>query len=145
MLHKLQLQYLVHYKQLIIDPFTTANGSQTITVNDPLHGLANGATINISGSNSIEGINATDINGSRTITVLNEDSYTFTAGGSTNASNTAGGGAAVFIKCKSSKYKMERTNYSSIRGYPASSTFHDGRLWFGGSSVTRFCMGIKGR
>ena len=24
--------------------------------------------------------------------------------------------------------------YSSVRGYPASSTFHDGRLWFGGSS-----------
>ena len=77
-------------KKLIVDPFTTAQGSTTITVNDPLHGLANGASIVISGSNAIEGINASDINGTETIAVLDEDTYTFTAG-SSNANNTAAG------------------------------------------------------
>ena len=123
-------------KQLIIDPFTTENGTKVITVNDPLHGLANGASITISGSNSIEGISATDINGSKTISVLNEDTYTFTAGGSANANNTvAGGGAAVFLTSANQvNTRWKEQTYSSIRGFPASSTFHDGRLWFGGSS-----------
>jgi len=123
-------------KKLINDPFTTENGTKTITVNDPLHGLSNGATVTFSGSNSIEGINATDINGSKTISVQNEDTYTFTAGGSTNASNTAaGGGTAVFITSSGqANSRWEEQVFSAVRGYPASSTFHDGRLWFGGSS-----------
>ena len=123
-------------KQLITDPFRTENGTRTITVSDPLHGLANGSSVTFSGSNSIEGITAGNINGSRTITVLNEDTYTFSAGGSTNANNTAaGGGTGVFITSSGqANSRWEEQVYSAVRGYPASSTFHDGRLWFGGSS-----------
>ncbi len=123
-------------KQLITDPFTTENGTKVITVNDPLHGLTNGASVTFSGSNSIEGISASDINGSKTIAVLNEDTYTITAGGSANANNTAaGGGTAVFITSSGqANSRWEEQVFSAVRGYPASSTFHDGRLWFGGSS-----------
>ena len=42
--------------RLITDPFRTENGTKTITVSDPLHGLSNGASVTFSGSNSIEGI-----------------------------------------------------------------------------------------
>ena len=123
-------------KKLITDPFTTENGTRVITVNDPLHGLVDSATIVVSGSNSIEGISATNINGSRSITVLDEDTYTFEAGGSTNASNTAaGGGTAVYITSSGqTNTQWKEQTFSTTRGYPASSTFHDGRLWFGGSS-----------
>ena len=123
-------------KQLITDPFRTENGTKTITVSDPLHGLSNGASVTFSGSNSIEGINASDINGSKTITVLNDDEYTFTAGGTNNANNTAaGGGTGVFITSSGqANSRWEEQVYSAVRGYPASSTFHDGRLWFGGTS-----------
>ena len=123
-------------KKLITDAFTTEKGTKTITVNDPLHGLANSASVSFSGSNSIEGIDGADINGSRTITVLDEDTYTFTAGGSTNANNTAaGGGSAIFIQSPNqATTEWKEQTFSSVKGYPASSTFHDGRLWFGGSS-----------
>ncbi len=123
-------------KKLITDPFTTEKGSQTITVNDPLHGLTNGASVTFSGANSIEGIDGTELNGTRTIAVLDEDTYTFTAGGSTNATNTAaGGGTAIFItSANQANTRWKEQTFSSIRGYPASATFHDGRLWFGGSS-----------
>ena len=123
-------------KRLITDPFRTENGTKTITVSDPyLHGLSNGASVTFSGSN-IEGINASDINGSKTITVLNDDEYTFTAGGTNNANNTAaGGGTGVFLTSSGqANSRWEEQVYSAVRGYPASSTFHDGRLWFGGSS-----------
>tara|TARA_E500000305_G_C4027431_1_gene242650 strand:+ start:150 stop:2336 length:2187 start_codon:yes stop_codon:yes gene_type:complete len=123
-------------KRLITDPFTTEKGTKVITVNDPLHGLANSASITISGANSIEGIDGTEINGSKTITVLDEDTYTITASGSTNANNTAaGGGTAVFItSANQANTKWQEQTFSAVRGYPASATFHDGRLWFGGSS-----------
>ncbi len=123
-------------KKLINDPFTTAVGTKTITVNDPLHGLTNNASVTIAGANTVDTITAGNINGARTITVLNEDSYSFTAGGSTNADNTdAGGGTAVFITSPNqANTEWQEQVFSTVRGYPASATFHDGRLWFGGSS-----------
>nr|BAR17513.1 protein of unknown function [uncultured Mediterranean phage uvMED] len=123
-------------KKLILDALTTSQGTKTVTVNDPLHGLADGSTIVISGANTVDTITASNINGSRTITVLNEDSYSFTAGGSTNADNTdAGGGVSIFVTSPNQpNSQWQEQTYSTIRGYPASATFHDGRLWFGGSS-----------
>ena len=123
-------------KKLIQDPFTTEKGSQVLTVNDPLHGFANSASITISGSNSVSGIDASNINGSKTITVLDEDTYTITAGGGTSATNTeAGGGVGVHVSAQNQAHRQwKEQTYSAVRGYPAGVTFHDGRLWFGGSS-----------
>ena len=68
------------HKELIENPFTSTNGNKILELNDPKHGLANGATVTISGANDIASMGVTYINTSHTITVLDEDKYTITLG-----------------------------------------------------------------
>tara|TARA_B100000686_G_scaffold27460_1_gene27046 strand:- start:24859 stop:27375 length:2517 start_codon:yes stop_codon:yes gene_type:complete len=123
-------------KQLIENAFTTANGSKLIVVKDPAHGLADGASIVVSGSNAIAGITTGVINTTHTITVNNQDEYEFTVGGSDNANlTTAGGGPLIRVTSANQAHtEWKEQSFSTDRGYPASVTFHDGRLWFGGST-----------
>jgi len=122
-------------KSLIENAFTSTTGSKTLVVQDPLHGYVDGATITVSGANTIATILAADINTSHTITVNNADTYQFTVGGSNNANQTtAGGGPMIKVSgANSTNTEWKEQSFSAERGYPASVTFHDGRLWFGGS------------
>ena len=88
-------------RKLPANPFTTTQNSGTITVNHPNHGLPNNSSkITFAGATAFNGIAADNINGQRTVTVVDMDSYTFTAGASDVSTNStagigSGGGSAV--------------------------------------------------
>ena len=74
------------------NPFTTASGDATVTVNHPNHGLPNNSSkVTFAGATAVNNISAANLNGQRTVTVLDMDSYTFEAGGSANAAGSGGG------------------------------------------------------
>jgi len=77
------------------NPFTTANGDATVTVNHPNHGLPNNnSKVTFAGATATNNISAANLNGQRTVTIVDTDSYTFEAGGNANAVGS-GGGTAV--------------------------------------------------
>lgn len=86
------------------NPFTTANGTPTVTVSHPDHGLFTGMQVTISGSAAVGGITPS---GAYTITVTSADAYTITHG--SNATSTAtGGGTAVLAQ-------LARTSANGVR------------------------------
>lgn len=115
------------------DPFKTTDGSSLVEVTHVAHGLSTGATITFSGSLSVGGLTAVQMNGARTITVIDDDHYTFTAGGTASSSADGGGPHVVFSGANVPTRNWQEQSFSSIRGYPAAVSFHEGRLWFGGT------------
>jgi hypothetical protein len=75
------------------------NGSAVITVTDTSHGASTGDFVTFSGATSLGGnITATVLNAEYQITIIDANSYTFTASATANASDVSGspgGGAAV--------------------------------------------------
>jgi len=118
---------------LDVDPFKTSDGSTLIEVTHVAHGLSTGATLVFSGCTSVGGITAVQLNGSRTITVIDDDHYTFTAGGSASGSLDGGGPHVVFSGTNVPTRNWQEQSFSTLRGYPTAVTFHEGRLWFGGT------------
>ena len=119
-------------QQLDFDSLNTTEGSNAVHVVMPNHGLSTGDSITISGAGSLGGINNSNINGTRTIArVLNENEFDYTAGGS--ASSTATGGGNPLISSTAATTDWVEQSYSSYRGFPAAVTFHEDRLWFGGT------------
>jgi len=80
-------------KLLLNNPIRT-NGTSTIYVTHPCHGLHVGETATISGAIDTGGISAANINGSRTVTGIDGKGYQVVAGASAS-STTKGGGANV--------------------------------------------------
>lgn len=118
--------------QLDIDALQTKNGSNKVEVTHALHGLASGASITIAEAGGVGGISAANINGSRTINrVIDENRYEVTAGA--NASSEAIGGGSPTIESGAATTEWYEQSYSSINGFPAAVTFHEDRLWFGGT------------
>ena len=77
------------------NPFTTAASDATVTVNHPNHGFPNNSSkVTFVGAAAVNNISAANINGQRTVAVVDTDTYTFEAGGSANAAGS-GGGTAV--------------------------------------------------
>lgn len=76
------------------NPLTTTNASTTVTVAHTGHGLVSGAEVYIDGAATVGGIATTNLNGARTITVVDANSYTFVAGAAASSGAT-GGGAVV--------------------------------------------------
>ena len=76
------------------DPFSVDSADATITVNQGSHGLTVGDDVVISGATTFGGISAGSINGTRTITALDANGYTFEAD-SASTSADIGGGTAV--------------------------------------------------
>ena len=121
-------------QQLNNDALKTAEGSGTIQVTHALHGLAVGASIVIDRAGTVGGVAITNINGSRNITaVVNENVYEFTAGSSATATSSADGGGAPRVATGSATTEWQEQSYSAVRGFPAAVTFHQNRLWFGGT------------
>jgi hypothetical protein len=76
------------------NPFTTVNGSPTVTVQAPDHGLFTGMQLTISGAAAVGGITPS---GAYTVTVTGADAYTITHG-SNASSNATGGGSACLAQ-----------------------------------------------
>ena len=119
---------------LDIDAFRTTDGSTTVEVTHVNHGFANSASVTFSKCNAVGGITAAQLNGTRTITVINDNMYTFVAGGGASSSVDGGGPHITISGNNLPTRNWQEQSFSSIRGYPAAVTFHEGRLWFGGSS-----------
>ena len=79
------------------NPFAVTNGSAVITVTDTAHGAYTGDFVTFSGAVGLGGnITAAVLNANYQITVINANSYTFTASATANGSDVSpGGGAAV--------------------------------------------------
>jgi len=119
-------------QQLDLNAFKSTEGSTTLRITHALHGLDVGASITIDRAGTIGGISVNQINGSRTITaVLNENEYEVTVGASANASEDGGGRPR--IETGSATTEWQEQSYSAVRGFPAAVTFHQNRLWFGGT------------
>ena len=119
-------------RQLDFDSLNTTEGSDKVLVIMLNHGLAAGASITISEAGALGGINNGNMNGTRTISsVVDENKFLYTAGGS--ASSTATGGGTPIIASTAAQTEWFEQAYSTHRGFPAAVTFHENRLWFGGT------------
>ena len=114
------------------NPFTTTSGSATITVNHPNHGLPNNSSkVTFSGATTFNGVAASNINGERTVTIVDMDSYTFTAGSSDTAS-AAGSGGGTAVKTTENRHMDVMNNYVQHLTFPGTSlrfhsTTHSGK------------------
>ena len=116
---------------LDVDALRSIDGSATLTVTHALHGLSSGDTVTIDRAAAIAGINANQINGNRTITVLDENRYVVTAGSTANLSTDGGGQPRIESTAATTEWAEQ--SYSILRGYPSATTFHENRLWFAGT------------
>lgn len=118
--------------QLDIDALKTKKDSNKIEVTHALHGLANGSALVVAEAGGLGGIGASNINGSRTISrIIDDNRYEFTAGAS--ATSEVDGGGSPTIESSSPTTEWYEQSYSSLRGFPQAITFHEDRLWFGGT------------
>lgn len=122
------------------DPFATIEGSGSVKVTHANHGLTTGASVVIQGAESIlnndatpVGLDASNLNGTRTITVVDDNHYTFTAGSSDTASESVdGGGVRVSVKHHAPTRRWQEQVISAVNGYPQALAFHEQRLYFAG-------------
>lgn len=118
--------------QLAVDALRTKNGTSIIEVTHPLHGLSAGASITIAEAAGLGGIAATNVNGTFTINrVIDENRYDYDCGH--NASATIDGGGSPTVESSAATTNWFEQSYSPLRGFPAAITFHEDRLWFGGT------------
>ena len=79
-----------------LNPFDTTSGSNIISVNDALNGAQLGDYVTFSGSTSVGGIPASEINAEHQITnIVNANKYQITVTTSATSTVTGGGGASV--------------------------------------------------
>lgn len=115
------------------DPFKTTTGSTVVEVTHANHGIPSGTTLTISGANALGGISAANLNGARAITVTDDNHYTFVAGGAATESADGGGTNVKFSGANIPTRDWSEPAFSTVNGWPGAVTFHEGRLWFGGS------------
>ena len=116
----------------VINPLRTIDGTAIIEVTQIGHGFEGGETIIIEEASAVGGINANQINGSRTIgEIIDKNSYTITAGGNANLSEDGGG--LVKIVTHAPTHNWDEQSFSAVRGYPAAVEFHENRLCFAGT------------
>lgn len=122
-------ELLVHLDQ---DAIETTDGSTDIHITFANHGLSTSDSITISAAGAVGGISANNINGTRSVTeVINENEFVVTAGASANESTIGGGSPKIVTHAASTEWGEQ--SYSSLRGYPGAVTFHENRLWLGGT------------
>jgi hypothetical protein len=117
-----------------IDPFRSKDATTTIEVTHANHGFATGAVVTISGANGFAGILSGSLNGARTITVIDDNLYTFVAGSAATSSLDGGGPNVKFSGANLPTRNWEEPSFSVVTGYAGACTFHESRLWLGGSS-----------
>ena len=78
------------------NPLTTTSGSTNIRVQHKNHGMHNnGSSVTIAGATALNGIAANDINGTHSISNIEQDSYIISAGSSNASATGTGGGTSV--------------------------------------------------
>lgn len=116
----------------VLNPLRSIDGSTTVEVTHVAHGFGGGEAITISEASATGGINAGNLNGSRTVgTIIDENTYTITAGGSASSAEDGGGYVKVTTHAPTSDW--DEQSWSAKRGYPAAVEFHENRLCFGGT------------
>ena len=116
----------------VLNPLRTIEGSSTVEVTHLEHGFSGGETIVIEDAAAVGNINTGNLNGTRTVgNIIDENTYTFTAGGS--ATESEDGGGYVKIETHAPTTDWYEQAFSAVRGYPAAVCFHENRLVFGGT------------
>lgn len=116
----------------VLDPLRTTDGSAVVEVTHINHGFAGGESITIEDAAATGGINTAAINGARTIlSVIDVNTYRYTAGATANASIDGGGLVKIVTHAPSDQW--DEQSFSAVRGYPAAIAFHENRLVFGGT------------
>jgi hypothetical protein len=116
----------------VLNPLRTTDGTAIVEVTQIGHGFEGGETIIIEDASAVGGINAGQINGTRTIAeIIDKNTYTITAGGNANLSEDGGG--LVKIVTHAPTHNWDEQSFSAVRGYPAAVEFHENRLCFGGT------------
>lgn len=116
----------------VANPFRANDGSNKIEVTQLSHGYGGGESITVSDASSVGGINASSINGSRTVAdIIDDNTYTFTAGATANSSEDGGGFPKIGTHAPTLDWDEQA--WSAKRGYPAAVAFHENRLVFGGT------------
>lgn len=114
------------------DAIETTDGTADIQITMALHGLRTGDSVTITDAGAVGGIAANQVNGTRSVQeIVNQNVFIVTAGQNAN-SNTVGGGSPK-IETHAPSTQWEEQSYSELRGFPAAVTFHENRLWFGGT------------
>lgn len=132
------------------DPFATKQGSGVVKVTHVSHGFTTGASVTIVGAEDIfdddgNGLAQANINGARTITVVDDNHYEFTAGASDTANDSQdGGGVNVTVVGHPPTRSWDEQVYSTPNGFPKTARFHQQRLFFaGGTSLPDFICGSR--
>ena len=116
----------------IENPLRANDGSNKVEVSQPSHGFAVGDSITVSEATALGGINASNINGARTIhEIIDDNTYSFTAAATANSS--ADGGGFPKIESHAPTTDFDEQSFSDVRGYPAAVEFHQNRLVFAGT------------
>lgn len=116
------------------NPFETIEGGGTVEVTHVLHGFATGATVTISGAGNVGGITAAELNGAKVVTVIDDNTYSIATGGTATESTVGGGPTAKFSGANLATRTWYEPTFNVRNGFPGAVTFHEGRLWFGGST-----------
>lgn len=116
------------------NPFETAEGTGTVEVTHVLHGFATGSTVTISGAGNVGGITAAQLNGAKVITVIDDNRYSIATGGTATESTDGGGPTVKFTGANLATRTWLEPAFNARNGYPGAVSFHEGRLWFGGTS-----------
>ena len=82
-------------KMLPLNPFTTTNGSTTISVKEPDHGRSTNDRVTFRDANVVGGVAAATINlaAGYLITKIDSDNYTFATSTTSSISESGGGGS----------------------------------------------------
>lgn len=116
----------------VLNPLRTADGSNIVEVTHLNHGLNVGDIITIEGASATGGINTAQLNVADQVReIIDENTYTYQAGGTANDSEDGGGNVKVVSHAPIRDW--DEQSWSAVRGYPAAVTFHENRLCFGGT------------
>lgn len=120
------------FVKLDLDAIETIDGSANIQITFAQHGLSVNDSIQISEAGGVGGLTAANINGTRTVaSVLNENVFVVATGGTATSSTIGGGSPKIITHAPTTTWSEQ--SYSTLRGFPGAVTFHENRLWLGGS------------
>ena len=121
------------YRQLPPDSVEVFGGVDDVRVTMALHNLKAGDSFNITRVGPLGGVSASNLEGTFDVTqVIDENTFEYAT--NHNANTSAIGGGSVRIATVAPTAEWYEQSYSDIRGYPGAVVFHEGRLWFGGTT-----------
>ena len=92
----------------VLNPLRTIDGSSTVEVTMINHGFAGGESITIEEASATGGINSGNLNGARTVgDIIDENTFTFSAGGSASSSEDGGGYVKIVTHAPTSDWSEQ--------------------------------------